>query len=101
MRDDSPLFPGSFVDQRQFDLARKRLETQLFAHKELLAPVRAAVSQIPHLPQSANPDALHEWAETVLSFLRQPPLLPKPREGRRSLVVGHCPYDFLPPPSTS
>lgn len=102
--DEDAPFPGSFADGSRFRQARKRLETHIFAHREELAPRPLPVSPIPRCPgPGASAQDWDEWIRGARASLIQQPR-PEPtklRRGRRALVVGHCPYDFLSPPSVS
>jgi hypothetical protein len=101
-REDA-LFPGSFVDQLQFDRARKRLETSLFLLKEQPEALKA------HIYRTPQPIALRitDWQSTidvledVLNHLNEPNPPRKLRKGRRVLAVGRTRWDNLSPPSAS
>jgi hypothetical protein len=101
--EEDALFPGSFVDQLQFNRARKRLETSLFVFKEQPAALKA------HTYRTPQPIALRitDWQSTidaiegVLNHVNEPNPPRKLRKGRRVLAVGQARWDNLSPPSAS
>lgn len=102
MQDDSPLFPGSFAGQYQFDLAWERLETHLFFLAGLPTPPPLSVRPVPKVPGEIPSLAdLLEAADAVRAILARQPSAPKLRWGKRVLVIGSRRWDNLSPPSAS
>ncbi len=97
--EEEPLFPGDFVSPRAFQRARKRLETHLFAHREVLSPKPQPVA--PLYPPPTPPASSQEHLDRLNAFLAELKTRPRPRlrPGRRTLCVGKCRWHFLRPPT--
>jgi hypothetical protein len=98
--DDEALFPGSFVDQAQFDRARKQLETYLFMFKE--QPLVQTAHRLWAIRRNTLQTTDEQGAlDAIWDVLNQPPQPLRLRKGRRVLAVGRRRWDNLSPPSAS